>query len=177
MHTNQPPFKLEVCIDSVRSAINTEAGGADRIELCGNLQEGGITPSAGMIRTVRAKIIIGLQIMIRPRGGDFLYSTDEVEVMKHGILQAKQLGSDGVVFGFLISDGTIDVVNTSKLVEVAHPMNVTFHRAFDMVSDPVQALEQFISIGVDRILTSGQESTALEGVGLLSKLTNRPEIV
>lgn len=164
---------LEVCIDSLTSSINAEAGGADRVELCDNLTEGGTTPSAGMIRMVRAKITIGLQVMIRPRGGDFLYSEDEFELMKHDILLARELGVDGIVLGCLTREGTIDIVKLSKFMEIARPMNVTFHRAFDMVRDPFQALEELIQVGVNRILTSGQEQTALEGAPPLSNLVKQ----
>lgn len=161
---------IEVCIDSVTSAINAEQGGADRVELCDNLFEGGTTPSAGMIAVVREQINIGLQVMLRPRGGDFLYSELEYEIMQRDLQVAGEAGADGVVFGFLNPDGTIDVQRTKEMVALARPMNVTFHRAFDMTSDPMQALQDLISCGVDRILTSGLERSAIEGIDLIAEL-------
>ncbi|MGE5653693.1 MAG: copper homeostasis protein CutC [Bacillota bacterium] len=161
---------IEVCIDSVASAIAAEVGGADRVELCADLFSGGITPSAGMIATVRRSVTIGLMVMIRPRGGDFCYSEAEFEIMKHDIGVAKELGADGVVFGILHEDGTIDVTRTRELVTLARPMSVTFHRAFDMAAEPLQALEDVIATGADRLLTSGQEQTAYEGLDLIAEL-------
>lgn len=164
---------IEVCIDSVQSAINAQAGGADRVELCDNLFEGGTTPSLGMMRVVRQNITIGLQVMIRPRGGDFLYSDAEFEVMKADIAAAKELGADGVVFGCLTPEGAIDQAKTKELMALARPMNVTFHRAFDMVKDPFQALEDLVTLGVDRVLTSGLERTVMEGIDLLKDLVEK----
>lgn len=164
---------IEVCIDSVSSAINAKEGGADRVELCDNLFEGGTTPSAGMIEMVRKSISIGLQVMLRPRGGDFLYSKEEYEVIKSDLKIAKQLGADGVVIGFLTSDGQIDKVRTQEILEMARPMNVTFHRAFDMTQDPFQALDDLMALGVDRVLTSGQERSAIEGMDLIAELVQR----
>ncbi len=132
---------LEVCIDSVESAINSERGGADRVELCAGLYEGGITPSAGMIAAVRKKIEIGLHVMIRPRGGDFFYSADEFGIMQRDILIAKQLGANGVVFGILNTGGEMDKDRMRQLVDMARPLKVTCHRAFDMSCDLEQALE------------------------------------
>ncbi|UII21367.1 copper homeostasis protein CutC [Fulvivirga ligni] len=164
---------IEVVTDSVASCVNAEAGGADRVELCDNLFEGGTTPSAGMIKLVREKVSIGLMVMIRPRGGDFLYSDEEFEVMKEDIRVAKSLGVDGVVFGLLTPKGKIDKVKTKELIDIARPLSVTFHRAFDMVADPFQALEDLIDLGVDRILTAGQERTAPEGIDLLKDLMEK----
>ncbi|VXD18797.1 copper homeostasis protein CutC [Marinoscillum sp. 108] len=163
---------IEVCIDSIESAINAEAGGADRVELCDNLAEGGTTPSAGLIRAVSAQIGIGLQVMIRPRGGDFLYSSAEIEAMKHDIQVAKDLKVDGVVFGCLTREGDVDLERMAELMAVARPMNVTFHRAFDMVQDPMRALDMLISLGVDRVLTSGLQPTAPEGADMIAKLVS-----
>jgi copper homeostasis protein len=129
------PIMLEVCADSVESALAAERGGAHRIELCGNLLEGGVTPSAGLISTVRGKLSIGLWVMIRPRGGDFCYSPDEFETMEQDVLTAKQLGADGIVFGILHEDGSVDVLRTRHLAAIARPLQSTFHRAFDMSSD------------------------------------------
>ena len=164
---------IEVCIDSVASAINAERGGAQRVELCDNLFEGGTTPSAGCIAVVRQQIAIGLQVIIRPRGGDFLYDDLEFAMMKHDIQVAKDQGADGVVIGLLTPQGRIDRDRTHQLIELARPMNVTFHRAFDMTADPFQALDDLIELGVERILTSGQKATAWEGVSLIEELVKR----
>ena len=166
-------IKLEVCIDSVQSAINAEKGGASRVELCDNLFEGGTTPSAGTIELARQHINIGLQVIIRPRGGDFLYSDLEFEIMKKDILLAKQLGADGVVFGILKADGTVDKARNAELFALAQPMSTTFHRAFDMTADPFQALEDIISLGIHRVLTSGQERSVAEGVPLIAQLVEK----
>ncbi|MGB3780201.1 MAG: copper homeostasis protein CutC [Tunicatimonas sp.] len=165
--------QLEVCVDSVASAMNAEWGGADRVELCDNLFEGGTTPSAGCIAVARTNLSIGLQVIIRPRGGDFLYDEGEVAVMRHDIKIVKELGADGVVIGALTAPGEVDRAITQQLIELARPMNVTFHRAFDMTADPFQALEDLIELGVDRVLTSGQQTTAWEGVGLIEALVKK----
>jgi copper homeostasis protein len=164
---------FEACIGSAEAAIAAQAGGADRVELCANLLEGGTTPSAGSIRLARQRIDIGLQVMIRPRGGDFCYTGVEFEIMKLDIEMAKKLGADGVVIGILNPDGSVDKERTRELVELARPMNVTFHRAFDMARDACQALEDLVDLGVDRVLTSGQEITAFEGLDLLASLVQQ----
>jgi len=164
---------LEACVDSVEAAMAAQEGGAQRVELCANLLEGGTTPSAGSIQLARQRIDIGLQVMIRPRGGDFCYTDVEFEIMKLDIEMAKKLGADGVVIGILNPDGTIDRARTRELVELARPMNVTFHRAFDMARDPYQALADLVELGVDRVLTSGQEITAFEGLDLLASLVQQ----
>ena len=166
-------IKIEVCLDSIQSAIEAQRGGADRLELCDNLFEGGTTPSAGTIATVRKKIDIGLQVIIRPRGGDFCYSDDEYESMKFDITTAKNLGADGVVIGILTPDGRVDTERCARLVELARPMNVTFHRAFDVCRDPWEGLEDIISTGANRILTSGQEVTVPEGLETIAELVKR----
>jgi copper homeostasis protein len=170
---------LEVCVDSVESAIAAQKGGAGRIELCANIASGGITPSAGMITAVRTCLSIGLHVMIRPRGGDFCYSPAEFSVMQRDIIAAKKFGADGVVFGILNSSGSVDVGRTRSLANLAHPLSVTFHRAFDAATDPLRALEEIISIGINRILTSGQAATAVKGVGLIGKLIRQagPRII
>jgi copper homeostasis protein len=173
MMTSSGAPLLEICIDSVEGAIAAQAGGAQRVELCDNLLEGGTTPSAGMIALARQQITIGLHIIIRPRCGDFCYSDLEMAVMDYDIAQAKQLGADGVVIGLLQPDGTIDKPRTAALIARARPLSVTFHRAFDMAVDPAQALEDLIDLGVDRVLTSGQESSAWEGVDLIAALVQQ----
>lgn len=164
---------LEVCVDSVGSALAAQEGGADRVELCSALLEGGLTPSAGMMTEARRRLTIGLQVMIRPRGADFCYSDVEMDVMRHDIDLAKRSEADGVVFGVLTPDGDVDVERTRALIDRARPMSVTFHRAFDMAQDPTGALEALIELGVDRVLTSGQESSALEGLDLLRALVEQ----
>ena len=162
---------IEVCAYSLESCINAQAGGAGRIELCGGLGEGGTTPSAGLIEIVRKHIDIKLFVMIRPRGGDFVYDFFEEEIMKKDILLAKSLGADGVVLGILQADGQVDIARTKALVDLASPMKVTFHRAFDLAADPSKALKAIIETGAERILTSGQKPTALEGIQLLKQLS------
>ena len=164
---------LEVCVESVEGAVAAQLGGADRVELCANLLEGGTTPSAGSIRLARRSLHIGLQVMIRPRGGDFCYSAAEFETMKLDIATAGEAGADGVVFGLLSEDGSVDDKRTRELAGLARPMSVTFHRAFDMSRDPYESLETLIGIGIDRILTSGQESNALEGLDLIAELVRK----
>src|SRR5690349_2336120 len=161
---------IEVCVDSVESAMAAERGGADRVELCDNLLEGGTTPSAGTIKVARQQLKIGLQVIIRPRGGDFLYNDHEIDVMKEDIRTAKELGANGVVIGCLTAEGDIDRDLTRQLLELARPMNVTFHRAFDMCRDPQRGLEDLVALGADRVLTSGQEASCLEGLELLAAL-------
>jgi len=166
-------FLFEACVDSVQSAVAAQEGGAGRVELCANLLEGGCTPSAGTIRLARERLHIRLHVIIRPRGGDFCYSDTEFEVMKLDVDLCKQLGVDGVVIGLLLPDGTVDAERTRKLIERARPLSITFHRAFDMARDPFEALETLVGLGVDRILTTGQEATVIEGLDLIAELTHR----
>jgi copper homeostasis protein len=161
---------LEVCVESVESAIAAEQGGAHRVELCSALGDGGVSPSAGLIAVVRQRIQIALHVMIRPRGSDFCYSEDEFAVMQRDLLMAKQLRANGVVLGILDVDGKIDIPRTKQLVALAAPMQVTFHRAFDMTGDLVQSLGDVQATGVHRILTSGGQQTAAEGAEMLKKL-------
>jgi copper homeostasis protein len=161
---------LEACVNSAMSAIEAQAGGADRVELCENMPDGGCTPSAGAIIAAREHLTIGLFVMIRPRGADFCYNDTEFDIMKHDVITAKNLGTDGVVFGILNPDGTIDRARMARLTELARPMGITCHRAFDMTRDPLEALEVLVELGIDRILTSGQRDSALEGAPLIKKL-------
>ncbi|MCK9618559.1 MAG: copper homeostasis protein CutC [Lentimicrobiaceae bacterium] len=164
---------IEICVDTLASAIAAEHAGANRIELCSALSLGGLTPGAGLMQQVREMVNLALHVMIRPREGDFCYSEEEFAVMKTEITVAKQLHADGVVFGLLLPDGNIDTERTKILTELAHPLNVTFHRAFDLTNDPFSALEEIISCGASRILTSGQAPTALEGAALIAKLVKQ----
>lgn len=161
---------LEVCVDSIESAIAAERGGAHRVELCGALADGGITPSTGLIAMVREKLSIGLHVMIRPRNSDFCYSEEEFAIMRRDILQAKELGADGVVFGILNLDGKIDAQRTKELADLAAPLKVTFHRAFDMTSDLTASLLELKTTGVRCVLTSGGQQTAAQGAAVLKRL-------
>jgi copper homeostasis protein len=164
---------LEVCSFSLQSCLTAQEAGASRIELCGGMAEGGTTPSAGLIKLVRQQLSIPIYVMIRPRGGDFLYSDTELAVMREDIEQAKALGADGIVLGLLNADGTVDETTTKALVGLANPLPVTFHRAFDMTRDPAEALEAVIRTGAVRILTSGQRPTAEAGANLLKQLVEQ----
>ena len=161
---------LEICAGSVESAIAARDGGAQRIELCAALEIGGVTPSAGIIAEARKVEGLALNVIIRPRGGDFLYNSYEAESMIHDIQLCKKLGVDGVVIGALTADGDIDTALCRRLIAAADGMSVTFHRAFDMCRDPRQALEELIALGCDRVLTSGQATTAETGIPLLKEL-------
>ncbi|XP_026886714.2 copper homeostasis protein cutC homolog isoform X1 [Electrophorus electricus] len=166
-------FLMEVCVDSVESAINAERGGAGRIELCSSLLEGGITPSIGLLQVVKENVQIPVYVMIRPRGGDFLYTDREVEVMRKDIELMKSHKADGLVLGALTEDGRVDVALCMELLAACRPLPVTFHRAFDMVHDPSVALETLASLGFERILTSGCDSSALEGLLLIKRLVEQ----
>ncbi|XP_043992635.1 copper homeostasis protein cutC homolog isoform X3 [Gambusia affinis] len=164
---------LEVCVDSVESAVNAERGGAGRLELCSSLMEGGLTPSLGLLQVVKQYIKIPVYVMIRPRGGDFLYSDQEVEVMKKDIELMKTQGADGVVVGALTETGGVDAGLCMELIAAARPLPLTFHRAFDMTYDPAVALETLISLGFERVLTSGCDSSALEGLPVIKRLIDQ----
>src|SRR5579871_2601145 len=160
-------MRFEICVDSIAGVKAAYEAGADRVELCANLLEGGTTPSLGAIRRARAVKGLRLHVMIRPRGGDFLYSDDEVDEMEADIAAAKAEGADGVVFGLLKADGHIDVARTAKLIAAARPMAVTFHRAFDLAADPRVAMDALVELGVERLLTSGQHETAMAGLPVI----------
>ncbi len=166
---NNSPL-LEICVDSVDSALAAQRGGAQQVELCADLLEGGITPSAGMIEQVRSRIGIGLQVIIRPRGGDFCYSDEEIEIMKRDIRTAKQLGANGLSLGILNSAGQIDTGRTRALADLAKPLEVTFHRAFDMTADLAASLEALVLCGVHRVLTSGGFPLAERGISRIAEL-------
>jgi copper homeostasis protein len=163
----------EVCVDSVAGIRAAKSARADRVELCSNLLEGGTTPSCGMIRQARAIAGIALNVMIRPRGGDFLFDDDEFAIMEADIDAAKSESADGVVIGLLTADGAVDAKRMRDLIMRARPLSVTFHRAFDMTPDPFEALETLVGLGVERVLTSGQEATVLEGLPLIAELVRR----
>lgn len=163
-------YKLEVIAFTIESCLLIQKAGAHRIELCDNPGEGGTTPSYGFLKNAREHVSIELYPMIRPRGGDFLFSNDEFEIMKEDVLRCKELECDGVVIGMLNADGTVDEKRSAALVELAHPLGVTFHRAFDRTRDPFEALETIIDIGCERILTSGLTPNVTEGTGLLTQL-------
>ena len=168
--------KIEICANSVESAVKAQEGGAYRVELCAGIPEGGTTPSFGEIRMARQLLQeTKLHVIIRPRGGDFLYTHLEQEIMLHDIKVARQLGADGVVFGCLTAEGEVDVPAMKKLMNAVGDMNVTFHRAFDMCRNPKEALEQIISLGCTRILTSGQEANAVKGIPLLKELVKQAD--
>ena len=168
-------FKLEVIGFNIENCIIAQQSGAHRIELCDNPGDGGTTPSYGFIKAARQQLNIDLYPIIRPRGGDFLYSDEEFDIMRTDIKISKQLGCDGIVIGILNADGTVDKKRCSMLVELAYPMGVTFHRAFDRTPDAFKALEDIIDIGCERILTSGQMPTALDGAERISKLISQAD--
>ena len=168
-------YKIEICTNSVTSCLEAQKGGAYRVELCAGIPEGGTTPSYGEIAVAREMLSIKLNVIIRPRGGDFLYSDVEHQAMLRDIKMAKELGVDGVVIGCLTPEGEIDIERNKELIDAAKGMNVTFHRAFDMCKDPFKSLEQIISLGCERILTSGQQPTAIEGVSLLKELVEKAD--
>lgn len=163
-------YTIEIAVTDYTTAKNAVEGGADRIELCNALSEGGITPSFGLIQQCRNDFTIPIFPILRPRSGDFLYSEEEFEIIKRDAVLCKQSGCDGVVVGFLNNDGTINKKRTADIVKAVYPLEVTFHRAFDRCKDPLTALEAIINAGCQRILTSGQQPTAMEGVDLIKEL-------
>ncbi len=164
---------LEVAADSVASALAAQQGGAMRVELCGGLDGGGLTPSWGTLAVVRERLRIPLYVLIRPRVGDFVFSEAEVEVMRRDVEQCVRLGCDGVVLGALDRDGEVDDATMRALIEAAGTLGVTFHRAFDLSADPARALEQVIALGCERVLTSGARETAEQGAELIAALVRQ----
>lgn len=165
-----PKVILEVCVDSVASAVTAQKSGASRIELCSSLATGGLTPSAGLIKRVQATVNIPIHVLIRPREGDFLYSEDEIKTMKENITICKQMNVDGVVFGALNSDGTINVTVMKQLIQHASSLQITFHRAIDMSVDSLAAIPILIQLGCSRVLTSGGMDSAVEGLSTIKKM-------
>lgn len=168
-------YQLEICSNSPQSALYAAQGGATRVEFCQNLENGGTTPSYGQIVQVRKLIDIGIHVLIRPRAGDFVYSDLEFEEMLVDIQFCKDAGCDGVVIGILNIDGTVDVERTKALIEAARPMQVTFHRAFDKCASPITSLAVLIELGIDRLLTSGMQDKAVDGIELLKQLVEYAE--
>lgn len=164
---------IEICANGLQSALNAQKAGAGRVELCDNLYEGGTTPSAACIALARKYLHIKLHVLIRPRGSDFLYDDLEMEQICEDILFCKANRCDGIVLGFLNADGTVNTARTKAMAELARPMSVTFHRAFDMTPNPFEALEQIIGSGADRILTSGQKNKAPEGTDVIKALVEK----
>lgn len=167
------PMVLEVAVYNLRSALNAQSGGADRVELCAGPAEGGATPSHGIIEQTRKALNIDVHVMIRPRGGDFIYSVYEFYAMKKDIEVCKRISVDGVVFGILTRDGRVDKDRCRALVELARPLKVTFHRAFDVTRDSYEALDACIELGIDRILTSGRQPKAEEGIEVIRECVSR----
>jgi len=164
---------LEIVVYTIESALKAQEGGANRIELCDNPAEGGTTPSFGMIESVRQNVNLDVFVMIRPRGGDFNYSNYEFHCMKRDIYQCQRISVDGIVFGILNADGTLDKKRCKELIDKARPLKVTCHRAFDMTRDSFEALEDCIEVGFDRILTAGHQTTAALGADLIAELVKK----
>lgn len=168
---------FEVCVDSIESALAAQAGGAQRVELCADLVEGGLTPSLGMLRTARTALEIRLNVLVRPRGGDFCYTEWEFAAMREDVLAAQSAGADGVVLGLLLPDGQVDRERTAALAALAQrgprPLSVTFHRAIDVCRDAGEALEVLAALGIDRVLTSGRAASAPEGAAQIAALVRQ----
>ena len=166
-------MKLEICANSYQSALNAEQAGAHRIELCSELNSGGITPSYGLIQKIVSELSIETFVLIRPRSGNFVYSEAEFDIMKQDIVKCKSLGVNGIVSGVLMKDNTIDLERTKELILLAYPLPFTFHRAFDLISNPIEGIQQLIDLKVNRVLTSGQKNKALDGIMLLIDLKEK----
>ena len=164
---------VEICAEGIASALAAGRGGADRVELCENLAVGGVTPGPGSIALAAERLAVPVHVLVRPRGGDFVYSVDESEAIRRDVEIARTLGTAGVVFGCLTGEGRVDRDRTARWLDVARPMSVTFHKAFDATRDPLEALDDLIGLGVDRVLTSGHAPTAMEGLATLAELTRR----
>ena len=165
-------FEIEICANSIQSVIAAAEGGADRVELCDNLYEGGTTPSIGLQTIAKESALLKIYPIIRPRGGDFLYSEDEIKLMIYDISELGKVGADGFVIGCLTADGKVDYENISRLIEACKGKPVTFHRAFDMTNNPFESLETCKKLGISRILTSGQKNKAVDGIPILKELVN-----
>lgn len=165
-------MKLEICANSYQSFVNAQKAGADRIELCSELSVGGVTPSFGLLEKVAKNCRIPVHVLIRPRSGNFCYTDEEFQQIKTDIQICKELGFQGIVSGILNKDNTIDVNRNQELIAISKPLSFTFHRAFDCVPNPIESLHQLIDLQVDRVLTSGQQNTAIEGLELLKQLQN-----
>ncbi|MDE1192107.1 MAG: copper homeostasis protein CutC [Arachidicoccus sp.] len=163
-------YLLEIAVFNIQSALLAAHAGADRLELCENPYDGGTTPSYGFLKTVKEKISIPVFPIIRPRGGDFIYSDEEFEVMKEDLLLCKEMGFQGAVLGLLQKDGSIDAERTKRLVDAAYPLEITFHRAFDRAKNPLESLEKIVDCGCSRILTSGQKPNVGDALDLIKKL-------
>ncbi|CAL2083792.1 Copper homeostasis protein CutC [Tenacibaculum sp. 190524A05c] len=166
-------MKLEICANSYQSALNAEQADTHRIELCSELNSGGITPSYGLIQKVISELSIETFVLIRPRSGNFVYSEAEFDIMKQDIIKCKSLGVNGIVSGVLMTNNTIDIERTKELISLAYPLPFTFHRAFDLVTNPIEGIQQLIDLKVNRVLTSGQKNKALEGMMLLKDLKEK----
>lgn len=166
-------FTFEVCADSVESVLAAQKGGADRIELCGNVVIGGTTPSESLYREIRKHSDIKIHALIRPRFGDFCYTEYEFNIIRAEVKRFRELGAQGVVIGMLKPDGSLDMEHMKMLMEEADGMSVTLHRAFDVCKDPMEALEQAVSLGINTILTSGQKNNCVEGTPLLAELVKK----
>ncbi|AGA29886.1 copper homeostasis protein CutC [Singulisphaera acidiphila] len=164
---------VEICVQGIESALAAYAGGADRIELCEDLAVGGVTPSLGTVAVACRRLAIPVHVLIRPRGGDFVYSEAEFEVMQHDVAMAKSLGAAGVVIGLLQPDHSLDQTRLVQLIAASHPMDVTFHRAFDEMANPLEVVDELIGLGVDRILTSGGAVRAVDGLARLAELSRQ----
>lgn len=167
--------KIEVCAYTLQSAINAEKAGASRVELCDNFFEGGTTPSYGVVELARKYISIELNVLIRPRGGDFCYSDLEFETMLKDIYAVKRLGVNGIAIGALTANGQIDKIKMKEIISIARPASITFHRAFDCVKNEFDSLNELIELGVERVLTSGLKNTAVEGKETLAKLVEKSQ--
>ncbi len=173
--SKEKKYIIEIATSDFVTTKSAVAGGADRIELCANLAEGGTTPTYGTIKQCREAFSVLIYPIIRPRGGDFLYTEEEFSIMLNEVKLCKELGCDGVVIGMLNRDGRIDTARSAKLVEAAYPMGVTFHRAFDRCLDPFEAMEQLVEMGCERILTSGQLPTVTEGADQIAALNKQAD--